>query len=1468
MWTSPRSVLMVLACLCVAAQGSCQDEAAVALPPGVRAVWDVARAYRETTPTRERICINGLWRWQPVGGRTGQVPTGGWGYLKVPGLWPGTQYWMHRESQTVYRHPSWEDLNLATVDMAWYEREITIPEGWAGRRIAVEAEYVNSYAAVYVDGKSLGEVNFPGGEVEITAACRPGGKHLLSLYVVALPLNEEIVSYAAADGASRAKGRVLRRGLCGDVYMASTPGGARITGLKIATSVRAWQITFDAAVEGLAPDRAYRLRARVTDGGQEVEQFESRPFSAGDVQAGRLASTHEWHPAKLWDLHTPGSQYDVQVSLVDEGGRVLDEYQSVRFGFRELWIEGRDFMLNGTRVFLFAVPLDNAQISTVAASYAGAKESLLRLKSLGINLLYTHNYDCLPGSHLGFTEVLRAADDVGVLVSFSQPHVKDYDWKAPDADTSNGYARHAEYYVRQAQNHPSVAMYAMNHNMTGYSQDMNPDRIDGLYNPWPDPSGRSEERTDGSAVLARRGQAIVERLDPTRAVYHHSSGNLGPMHTINCYLNFVPIQERSDWFEHWATQGVKPVFLCEYGVPLRMSWTLFRGWYEGRRYFTNGKLKYQFCPAEWGAQFLGDSAYQLSEGEAADLRFEAEQWRKGATWYRWDYPFQVVNTPALGVPNIDDVQALYITDNWRAFRTWGVSAFNIWTLSNRWKLRDGVSDARVELPVDWDNLQQPGFSPDFIEERYERFDTAYEVADWIPTKSAEALIRNNQPLLAYIAGKPARFTSRDHTFHPGETVEKQIIVINNSRERVTCDCAWRLGLPAAVTGREQVSIETGQQAWVPLRLALPGALAPGAYELSMTATFGSGESQSDTFVLHVLPRLEPPRVTARIALFDPVGETAALLRGLGVSCETVGADADLRPYKLLVVGKAALTVAGPGPDLSRVRDGLRVLVFEQQAEVLEKRLGFRVQEYGLRRLFERVPGHPLLAGLDRKHLRDWRGEATILPSRCDPGQDPNTVPSVRWCGVTVTRPWRCGCQGNVASVLIEKPAAGDFLPVLDGGFGLQYSPLMVFSEGKGMVVFCQADVTGRTEEEPAARRLVVNLLGYAAGYSPPPRRSVLYVGEPAGRAHLERAGLAPGAYNGGGLTAEQVLVVGPGGGVGVARHRDALAQWLKSGGHLLAVGLDEQEANGFLPFATSTRKGEHISAYFGPPGLGSPLAGMCPADVLNRDPRELPLVTGGAQPVGNGVLAVAGDDNVVFCQMAPWRFGYEESFHLKMTFRRASFLLTRVLANLGVSAPTPLLWRFSTPVALPDADASVVRNGDFSADADGKGAADAWQLSGSGQYDGARERAGDGWCQRMALLDLGEGDKGSVMLAQQDVPVREGQWYRVSLRARAEGLRGARLNLTLMNTADWRPFFEYQPFAPDEQWRESAFEVVSKGTADSKTRFQIWYSSVGTVWLADVRMVPIDPPQQGRWQSGLYLDQPEEMDDPYRFFRW
>lgn len=1243
-------------------------ETATTLPPGVKVVWDLGKAYRETTPTRERVCLNGLWQWQPANNNVGSVPPDMWGYFKVPGFWPGKSDYIQEDCQTLHIHPGWKGVDPQTVTAAWYQREITIPAGWAGRRIALSVEYINSLGVVFVDGKKVGEIRFPAGEADLTPVCPPGGKHLLSLLALAMPLQEVLLASTATNLAKDARGSVERRGLCGDIYLTSSPSGARHSNLKVDTSVRKGEVTLSAAVQGLAADLPYMLRVEIREGSQTVRAFTSKAFGAGDLRDGRISLTEKWMPEKLWDLHTPQNMFHAHVSLTDAGGKLLDVLHPVRFGFREFWIDGRDFFLNGTRIFLSAVPLDNAQVGARAATYEGAKETMKRLQTFGINFVYTHNYGCQPGSHVSFAEILRAADDLGMLVAFSQPHFSHYQWKAPDADQANGYAKHAEFFVRVAQNHPSVVAYSMSHNATGYEESMNPDMIDGKWD-------ARDTWSRNNANLALRAESIVKGLDSSRIVYHHSSGNLGSMHTVNFYLNFVPIQELSDWFEHWATKGVKPVFLCEYGVPFSWDWAMYRGWYKGERAFGSAKVPWEFCLAEWNSQFLGDRAFRISQAEKENLRWEAGQFRAGRLWHRWDYPH------SLGSSEFDerqDVFAWYLTDNWRAHRTWEISANSPWEYATFWKLRGGVDKRRKEFKVDWENLQKPGFSADYVQRREWDLTLDGSLSDWIPTSAAKALIRNNRPLLAYIGGKTERFTSKDHNFYPGETAEKQLIVINNSRQTVSCECEWSLGLPKPAIAVKKTSIRTGEQERIPLRFDLPATLDAGKYELTATIRFDNGETQNDSLTINVRPRLPTPTPVARIALFDPKGETAKVLVSLGVRFQRVDASTDLSAYDMLIVGKEALTSGKPGPTVERVRDGLKVVMFEQTAKVLEERFGFRVAEYGLRRVFKRVPDHPLLTGLEADHLHDWRGEATILPSRLAYTLRPRYGPTVKWCGIDVTRAWRCGCRGNVASVLIEKPARGDFLAIIDGGYNLQYSPLLEYREGKGMVLFCQVDVTGRTESEPAADVFIRNILQYA--FKPPTRRHPLYVGDIAGRRHLESTGLSLGSYEKTELRMDQVLIVGPGGAQRLAGDAGDIAKWLKQGGNLLAIGLNETDAQAFLPSKIEIKKGEHISAYFEAPAFDSPLVGIGPADVHNRDPRNVPLVCGEASVIGDGILAKVENANVVFCQLVPWHFDHKKQMNLKRTFRRASRVVTRLAANMGVAGSTPVLAHFHTPV--------------------------------------------------------------------------------------------------------------------------------------------------------------------------------------------
>ncbi len=295
------------------------QDLAAPLPSGVRAVWDLDKAVHETTPTRERVCLNGLWQWQPAQTSSEQVPAGNWGWFKVPGSWPASTDL--KNCQTLFAHPSWKTQNLTGLSTSWYQRKITVPGGWANRRIALAADYVNSIAVAYVDGQKAGEIRWPGGELDLTAFCRPGATCVISLLVRAVPLSAMALSSSDTFGARQIRSSVERRGLCGDVYLVGTPAAARLTDVKVSTSVRKWEITFETAPLGLAADASYALCAQVSDHGQSVEKFTSKPFKAADLKDGRISFTESWKPKKLWDTDTPRNKYRIPSLAGGWGGQ-------------------------------------------------------------------------------------------------------------------------------------------------------------------------------------------------------------------------------------------------------------------------------------------------------------------------------------------------------------------------------------------------------------------------------------------------------------------------------------------------------------------------------------------------------------------------------------------------------------------------------------------------------------------------------------------------------------------------------------------------------------------------------------------------------------------------------------------------------------------------------------------------------------------------------------------------------------------------------------------------------------------------------------------------------------------------------------------------------------------------------------------------------------------------------------------
>ncbi len=328
---------------------------------------------------------------------------------------------------------------------------------------------------------------------------------------------------------------------------------------------------------------------------------------------------------------------------------------------------------------------------------------------------------------------------------------------------------------------------------------------------------------------------------------------------------------------------------------------------------------------------------------------------------------------------------------------------------------------------------------------------------------------------------------------------------------------------------------------------------------------------------------------------------------------------------------------------------------------------------------------------------------------------------------------------------------------------------------------------------------------------------------------------------------------------------------MKSGGHVLAIGLNQAEANSFLPVVVRTKDAEHIAAYFPPFGEASLLAGVSPADVQNRDPRQLPMLTGGATIYGDGVLAETG--KVVFCQLVPWQFDQSpEHFNQRRTFQRTSYAVSRLLGNLDAASITPLLARFGKPAETSE-EPSVVRNGDFSAGANDNASATEWEFGAEPKGASCTRvklsgSPGD-WAQLIAVPPVAnQASAPQIMLAQHDVPIQGGTWYRLSFRSRAEDLASREIMWTVQNTITWQPLFDYQNFKLEPRWQTNTCLVRARDTLAKGSKFQIWFNGTGKLWLADVRLQPVPDPTVGRWLEGLYLTRPVTWDDPYRFFGW
>jgi beta-galactosidase len=600
-----------------------------AVPAGILN-WDQIKV-ETVNARRARASLNGAWHFIPAAEGASEPPKIGWAYIKVPGSWQNSSDFV-----AVGSGPQWDLFDGARVAHAWYVRQVPMPADWQGRAISLRFDRLCTDAIIYVNGKECGQVPWPWGSVDITSAVTPGQTADVRVLVAAIPDAEMVghfwqnafmnVSYTAAE--------LKSRGLTGNVYLEGRISDAHVTDVAVHTSTRKQNISLDVELTGVKQAGQVHFVADMLDEKGNVEKSFTTDASVEVKDVQTVAVSWPWENPRLWDVGQP-NRYTLRLTVSGAG---LDDQYNQPFGFREFWVDGRQFYLNGTVIHLRQQCFYWGEAPQVGDTFS----------EFG-----TWNPDT-RGDSSDVSSDLDHADRIGYLGAVYILDANKF-LRAPNGSltwqqNAQRAMERAAVWMRHYGNHPSAIMWVAGANFFNNAVDSDPSHI-----------GRHGWIHDeGTLRFMNAGQEMfdgLKKLDPTRVYYSHEGADSGDAYVMNCYLNMIPLQERGDWLSAWAKNGDMPVAMNEFGTPVDCA--LRRGHHGFESNITSEPLL-----TEYAAIYFGSGAYTVEEPKYR--KYLHDLFREGMLYNSSENQLDVYT-------NDHKIQLLFRTETWRDWRTAGLS---------------------------------------------------------------------------------------------------------------------------------------------------------------------------------------------------------------------------------------------------------------------------------------------------------------------------------------------------------------------------------------------------------------------------------------------------------------------------------------------------------------------------------------------------------------------------------------------------------------------------------------------------------------------------------------------------------------------------------------------------------------------------------------------------------------------------
>ena len=592
----------------------------------------------------------------------------------------------------------------------------------------------------------------------------------------------------------------------------------------------------------------------------------------------------------------------------------------------------------------------------------------------------------------------------------------------------------------------------------------------------------------------------------------------------------------------------------------------------------------------------------------------------------------------------------------------------------------------------WNKLQRPGISPD-IGIPGDPYSYPAEMMSKYISKTSQfhALKEVQAPEIAFIAGGPEKLTAQDQNYSPGEKIGKILVVVNDKVNDEDVICKWTLkqaGGQVVNSGTADITVKAGE---VGRRLiAVTAPEVDSSETLTLEAEFSGkdGKFASDKCFLNIIPTAKAEKISEPVLLWDKSGKTASELDALDLRYQRVKAKnlpEVFKNAKLLIIGRETLDLTTPLKGLPEmVKGGLRILIMEQDQNVLRYRLGFRTNDPAPRKTWRRALNHPVFNGLPNGTLSFWRGNSTMLEPYPTYNSDyPYSMAKkayVDWHGFSNKHCWKWGNTNAVASVIIEKPHTGNFTPLADCGFDLQYTPLLEFTAGEGRIIFCQYDISGRSERDPAATKLLLNCIDYLLTAPVRPTKRLMLDADEATVKLLKKLQITE---NNAHSSTKKVAVVAQGA-IEIPKDTDTVVSIALSGEKISKLtGRDIKSVD--APFSSS---------FLGHTPVQIPLLqGIGNTDFYLRGEEKIPaLIKTGQESffAPEGVAAIyKGDANMpkdlILYQIRPDLIDFNKRPHMKLSYLKTMRTLRQLLVNVGLNSASPLLKDLASPVKKKEA---------------------------------------------------------------------------------------------------------------------------------------------------------------------------------------